>query len=43
MVEQLFSMADVARAQEKRFELCTEKLPAQLERIEATLPIATAQ
>jgi hypothetical protein len=43
MVEQLFSMADVARAQEKRFELCTEKLPTQLERIEATLPISTAQ
>ena len=43
MVEQLFSVADVARAQEKRFELCTEKLPTQLEKIEATLPIATRQ
>lgn len=38
MVEQLFSMADVTRAQEKRFELCTEKLPTQLEKIRATLP-----
>jgi hypothetical protein len=43
MVEQLFSMADVARAQEKRFELCTAKLPTQMEKIEATMPKATGQ
>jgi hypothetical protein len=36
-------MADVARAQEKRFELCTAKLPTQMEKIEATLPKATGQ
>ncbi len=38
MVEQLFSMADTARAYEKRFALCTEALPEQMEKLERTLP-----
>lgn len=38
MVEQLFSMADTARAYEKRFALCTEALPTQMEKMKSTLP-----
>jgi hypothetical protein len=38
MLEQMGTMGDAARTLEKRFELCTETLPTQLQKLQATLP-----